>query len=54
MIGCIAKALDDKLHVDGEEMDDVRWLRKDAVQMAVQYSNVSDNVIAGAGGQPLC
>ena len=49
MIGCIAKALDDTLHVDGDEMDDVRWVTKEAAQKAVQYSSLSDSSATGSG-----
>ena len=49
MIGCIAKALDDELHMDGDEMDDVRWVTKQDAQKAVQYSSLKDSSSAGGG-----
>lgn len=49
MIGCVAKALDDTLRMDGDEMDEVRWVSREAVRTAVQQSSDSDSVITGAG-----
>lgn len=49
MIGCVAKALDDTLHVNTEEMDDVRWVSKQAARQAVLYSSSSDSASAGQG-----
>lgn len=48
MIGCIGRALGDELHMDGEEMDAVRWISKDDLLKAIQYSSASDSS-AGTG-----
>jgi NADH pyrophosphatase NudC (nudix superfamily) len=39
MIGCVAKATNDELHVDRSEMDEVRWIHRDQVAKAVQSSS---------------
>ena len=38
MIGCIAKATSNTLHIDENEMDDVRWVSRDQLRKAVQDS----------------
>lgn len=50
MIGCIAKATSNTLHVDETEMDDVRWVSRDQLQTAVQDSQRMDTPYHG---QPL-
>ncbi|KAK9812320.1 hypothetical protein WJX73_001978 [Symbiochloris irregularis] len=49
MIGCMAKALDDTLHVNEEEMDAVRWVTKQEAQTAIQHSSVNDVASSGQG-----
>lgn len=48
MIGCVAKATSDELHVDKTEMDEVRWIHRDRVLQVVQASSNSDNPLLGA------
>lgn len=48
MIGCVAKATSDELHVDSSEMDEVRWIHRDQVAKAVQSSSNADNPLLGA------
>ena len=47
MIGCIAKATSDTLHIDESEMDDVRWVTKDQMKKAVQDSSRMDTPYHG-------
>ncbi|BDA44335.1 Peroxisomal NADH pyrophosphatase NUDT12 [Coccomyxa sp. Obi] len=47
MIGCVAKATSDELHVDKTEMDEVRWIQRDRVLRVVQASSSSDNPLLG-------
>ena len=48
MIGCVAKATSDELHVDKTEMDEVRWIHRDRVLRVVQASSSSENPLLGA------
>ena len=52
MIGCIAKATSDTLHMDESEMDDVRWVSRDQLQKAVEDSKRTDTPYQGL--QPSC
>ena len=52
MIGCIAKAASDELHPDLDEMEDVRWVKRDAVRQALQESESSDSPFHGEPTQP--
>jgi NAD+ diphosphatase len=36
MIGCHGRALSTDIHIDGEEMTDVRWFSRDAVLAALR------------------
>lgn len=47
MIGCVAKATSDELHVDISEMEEVRWITREQVAQAVQRSSDSDLMTAG-------
>ena len=47
MIGCIAKAASDTLHMDQSEMDDVRWVSRDQLQKAVEDSRRTDTPYQG-------
>ena len=52
MIGCMAKALDDQLHMNGDEMDAVRWVTREEAQKAVRFSSNLDSASAGEGAAP--
>ena len=52
MIGCIAKATSDALHMDESEMDDVRWVNRDQLKKAVEDSKRTDTPYKGL--QPSC
>ena len=39
MIGCHGRALSTDIHIDDEEMTDVRWFSRDAVQAALRDEN---------------
>jgi NAD+ diphosphatase len=39
MIGCHGRALSTDIHIDGEEMTDVRWFNRDAVLAALRDGN---------------
>ena len=41
MIGCHAQALTTDIHIDNEEMTDVRWFNRDDVHLALQGANPS-------------
>ena len=41
MIGCIAKAASDHMSPDLDEMDEVRWVPRDAARKALQQSETS-------------
>ena len=47
MIGCMAKAKSDALHMDDTEMDDVRWISKADVKKALERSSAADNPLTG-------
>lgn len=47
MIGCIAKATSDTLHMDESEMDDVRWVTRDQLKKAVEDSKRTDTPYQG-------
>jgi NADH pyrophosphatase NudC (nudix superfamily) len=47
MIGCVAKAKSDDLHVDQSEMEEVRWVSRDVVAQALSRSSGSDNPLLG-------
>ena len=47
MIGCIGKAADDTLHIDTEEMDDVRWVDKPTLLKAIEDSKRPDTPYQG-------
>ena len=47
MVGCIAKATSDTLHMDESEMDDVRWITRDQAQKAVADSRRTDTPYQG-------
>lgn len=47
MIGCIAKATSDTLHMDESEMDDVRWVGRDQLKKAVEDSKRKDTPYQG-------
>ena len=47
MIGCIAKATSDTLHMDESEMDDVRWVSREQLQKAVEDSRRTDTPYQG-------
>lgn len=47
MIGCIAKATSNALHMDESEMDDVRWVSRDQLQKAVEDSKRKDTPYQG-------
>ena len=47
MIGCIAKATSDALHMDESEMDDVRWVSREQLQKAVEDSKRTDTPYQG-------
>lgn len=47
MIGCIAKATSETLHMDQSEMDDVRWVSRDQLQKAVEDSRRTDTPYQG-------
>ena len=47
MIGCMAKAKSDALHMDDTEMDDVRWISKADVKKALERSSAADNPLIG-------
>lgn len=47
MIGCIAKATSETLHMDESEMDDVRWVSRDELQKAVEDSKRTDTPYQG-------
>jgi len=47
MIGCVAKATSDELHVDTSEMEEVRWIAREQVAQAIQSSSDRDLVTAG-------
>lgn len=53
MIGCVAKATNDELHVDRSEMDEVRWIHRDQVAKAVRSSSSHDNPLLGMQPSPL-
>ena len=48
MIGCIAKAKCDTLHMDATEMEDVRWVSRADVAKALDRSSSKDNPLTGA------
>ncbi|KAL3149464.1 hypothetical protein ABBQ32_002249 [Trebouxia sp. C0010 RCD-2024] len=52
MIGCIAKATSDTLHMDQSEMDDVRWVSRDQLQTAVEDSQRTDTPYQGGSAKP--
>lgn len=43
MVGCIAKAKDDTLHMDDTEMEEVRWVSRADVSKALERSSAADN-----------
>ena len=47
MIGCIAKATSDALHMDESEMDDVRWCTREQLKKAVEDSKRMDTPYQG-------
>ena len=47
MIGCIAKATSETLHMDESEMDDVRWVSRYQLQKAVEDSRRTDTPYQG-------
>ena len=47
MIGCIAKATSDTLHMDESEMDDVRWCTREQLKKAVEDSKRMDTPYQG-------
>lgn len=47
MIGCIAKATSNTLHMDESEMDDVRWVTRDQLKKAVEDSKRNDTPYQG-------
>jgi hypothetical protein len=47
MIGCIAKAKSDELHMDDSEMEEVRWVSKADVSKALERSSGKDNPLVG-------
>ena len=54
MIGCIAKATSDTLHMDESEMDDVRWVSRDQLKLAVEDSKRTDTPYQGELLAPSC
>ena len=48
MIGCIAKAKTDTLHMDDTEMEEVRWVSRADVAKALDRSSSKDNPLTGA------
>ena len=54
MIGCIAKATSDALHMDESEMDDVRWVSRDQLQKAVEDSKRTDTPYQGLQMPSCC
>ena len=48
MIGCIAKARCDTLHMDDAEMEEVRWVSRADVAKALDRSSSKDNPLTGA------
>ncbi|DBB08850.1 TPA: hypothetical protein ACH3X3_007500 [Trebouxia sp. C0006] len=52
MIGCIAKATSDALHMDESEMDDVRWVGRDQLKKAVEDSKRKDTPYQGGSSEP--
>ena len=54
MIGCMAKAKSDTLHMDDTEMDDVRWISKADVKKALERSSAADNPLIGKTSLQLC
>jgi NADH pyrophosphatase NudC (nudix superfamily) len=47
MIGCIAKAKSDELHVDDSEMEEVRWVSRADISKALERSSGKDNPLVG-------
>lgn len=47
MIGAIAKAKSDTLHMDDAEMDEVRWVSRADVAKALERSSAADNPLTG-------
>lgn len=54
MIGCIAKATSDALHMDESEMDDVRWVSRGQLQKAVEDSKRTDTPYQGLKMPSCC
>ncbi|KAL4423481.1 hypothetical protein ABPG77_003614 [Micractinium sp. CCAP 211/92] len=50
MIGCIAKAGGDAITVDPQEMEEVRWVRREDVAAAVQLAQSPDSPYLGGKG----
>ena len=47
MIGCIAKAKSDELHMDDSEMEEVRWVSRADVSKALERSSGKDKPLVG-------
>lgn len=47
MIGCVAKAKSDELHIDDSEMEEVRWVSRADVSKALERSSSTDNPLVG-------
>ena len=55
MIGCIAQAKNDTVHMDDTEMEEVRWVSRADVAKALDRSSSKDNPLTGdnAHSRPL-
>ena len=53
MIGCIAQAKSDALHMDDTEMEEVRWVSRADVAKALERSSSKDNPLTGDFAQSL-
>ena len=55
MIGCIAQAKNDTVHMDDTEMEEVRWVSRADVAKALDRSSSKDNPLTGdnSHGHPI-
>ncbi|CAL5218535.1 g224 [Coccomyxa viridis] len=51
MIGCIAQAKNDTVHMDDTEMEEVRWVSRADVAKALDRSSSKDNPLTGGSGE---